>query len=380
MCSKRVIITGSRNHEPDARVVASRSWLWTWGVAIFCALSTSASFAQTVDRIRKLDRTEVVGEIAGMSPDAVSIAKSGSGEQESVPVELIRDVMFGDEPDALRSARAMLQRQDAAGALSELEKLGEADLNGVSDAVQTDVDFVRAGGAALRAMATGQGADAAVKGLQTFLTKHSRSYHTYRVQELLGDLLGSGGKFDEAAKAYAALEKGPPAYRVRAACAKAGLLFEQGKFAEADREYGNALKVETTAEDEASAAQKREADLGRARCLARQGQADAAVAKIDAVVQTADPEDIETLAKAYNALGDAHLAGGRDQDALIAFLTVDLVYGTFPDSHAEALYNLVQLWEKAKNPERSREARQLLEATYPESPWTRRLAAGAKAS
>ena len=66
-------------------------------------------------------------------------------------------------------------------------------------------------------------------------------------------------------------------------------------------------------------------------------------------------------------------AGGKDQDALISFLTVDLVYNTVPDSHAEALYNLGELWERGSQPERAREARQSLKTSYPVSPWAKKL-------
>ena len=75
-------------------------------------------------------------------------------------------------------------------------------------------------------------------------------------------------------------------------------------------------------------------------------------------------------------LGAAYLAAGdKDQDALISFLTVDLVYNGSPESHAEALAKLSELWEKAKNPERAREARKLLQESYPTSPWAKKAAA-----
>jgi outer membrane protein assembly factor BamD (BamD/ComL family) len=52
---------------------------------------------------------------------------------------------------------------------------------------------------------------------------------------------------------------------------------------------------------------------------------------------------------------------------------VDIVHSSVPDDHAEALYNLVELWEKTNNPERARDARQELETTYPDSPWSKKL-------
>ena len=209
-----------------------------------------------------------------------------------------------------------------------------------------------------------------------FLAKHPQSHHTYDMQELLGDLLARAGLPDKALAEYAKLAKGPPAFKVRAASARAAMLLEQQKFAEALAEFEAALRVD--AADEAGAAQKRSAELGRARCLARLGKGDDAVGVVRALIQQADPEDATVLAGAYNTLGAAYRAlPGREQDALIAFLTVDLVYNASPEEHAEALFNLVDLWDKASNPERAREARAMLESTYPRSQWTKRLA-GAK--
>ena len=92
------------------------------------------------------------------------------------------------------------------------------------------------------------------------------------------------------------------------------------------------------------------------------------------MIRQADPEDGGVLAGAYAALGQAYRAiPGREQDALIAFLTVDLVYNAAPETHAEALFHLVDLWEKAANPERARETRAMLESTYPGSQWTKKL-------
>ena len=71
---------------------------------------------------------------------------------------------------------------------------------------------------------------------------------------------------------------------------------------------------------------------------------------------------------------------GKDQDALIAYLTVDLVYNTVPDSHAEALYYLSELWGKAREDQRSRQCGQILRDAYPQSGWAKKLAGGGKTS
>jgi len=340
-------------------------------------LASEAVFGQSPDRVRLLDRSEISGEIVVVSPNEIEIKDQRSEEVKKVPVDQIREVGLADEPDSLRNARGMLLRGDAASALQELTKVQDADLQGASDRVLAEMQFVKAAATARQATLTGKGLAEGEKALRDFVGKNPKTHHFYRAAEILGDLLAKAQKFPDAATVYSALEKGPPALKVRAASAKANLNFAQGKFAEALKEFENAARVQTNPKDAASEQQKLEASLGTARCLARLEKGADAITLIQQVVKGADPEERDMLSKAYTVLGDAYRAAGKEQDALIAFLTVDLVYNTQPESHAEALFNLVQLWDKAQNPERARQAKQALETTYPDSPWVKKLGGGA---
>jgi len=345
--------------------------------ALLLAALTGAVGAAEPDRVRLADKTEILGEIVAMSPADVEIRDARTAEPARVTIDRIAAVEFGGEPEGLRTARNLLRRQDAAGALDEVGAIAQVELDGASDNVLADVAFIKAAASARLATTSGTGLDSAARGLRDFLARHARSHHALPAQEMLGTLLVRAGRFDEAAAAFAALEQGPPALKVRAALAKAGALVAQKKYPEAEREYAAAAALPIAPDDRAAARQQREARAGRARCLSRQGKAADAIDVVHGLLREADPDDRELLGRAYAALGDAYRAADRDQDALIAFLTVDLVYNTAPESHAEALFNLVQLWQKVQNPERSRAARQALESAYPDSRWTKALAASA---
>lgn len=350
-------------------------------LAIVLAVLPGVARSQSPDRVRLTEKVDgamdIIGEIVALNPGDVEIKDQRNDEVRKLPIDRIREVILGGEPESLRNARNLLARQDAAGAVEEVAKITQVELDGASDNILAEYAFVKAAAAARQATVTGADLAGGEKALREFLQKNPRSHHVFQGSELLGDLLVRAGKFDEAAAAYAALEKGPPAFRVRAATAKATSFYEQKKYAEAEKEYEAAGKIQTDPKDEASARQKREAQAGQARCLARQGKPADAIKSVQDVIRAADPEDRELLGRAYATLGDAYRAANKEQDALIAFLTVDLVYNTLPESHAEALYNLVQLWQKAQNPERSREARQSLETSYPDSRWTKALGAAA---
>lgn len=307
-----------------------------------------------------------------LSKESISLAYARTKKG----VDAVSEVFFDGEPAELRSARTNLRRRDAAAALADLKKIKEEELQGKAAFVAEEMAFVKAASQGLQALQSGGHMQPAAEAVKDFLAKHPRSFHAYDMHELLGDLVARAGKLDEAAAAYAFLEKGPPSCRIRATALKARLLREQKKYADALRLLDDAGRIDIQAGDVAGARAKREAELGRAQCLSRLDKAAEAIAAARGVIREADADDKELLGRAFNVLGDAQrAAGGRDEDAVIAYLTVDLVYNTAAETHAEALYNLVDLWQRTKNPERSREARQTLESQYPNSPWTKRLAA-----
>lgn len=341
-------------------------------VAVFGA---GVALAQSPDRIISSEGTST-GEVVSVSPLDVEVTDR-SGEPKKISIDKVREVQFGDEPQSLRAARVMLMRGRPAEAVQELAKIEASELEGVRQFVLDEIDFVKAAGTGRAALAAGTDPAEAGKLVTDFLAKHAKSHHFFRMQELLGDLLARAGKYDNAQAAYAQLDKGPAALKVRAAAAKAAMFLDQKKFDEAFQEYEKAVGID--ANDEESLAQKRVAELGKARCLTRQGQAAKAIELLQKVIKQANPEEKELLARTYNVLGESYRTdGSKDQDALISYLTVDLVYNSVPDSHAEALYNLMELWEKGKNPERSREARESLQSIYPGSPWAKKAMAGGK--
>lgn len=343
--------------------------------AAVCLLLVHAmGHAQSPDRVMLTAGGPKQGQIIDISPNGVDLEMGKSPVK--IPIEEIREIQFGDEPEALRSARGLLLRKDGSGALGELDKIDRAEMEGVRKEIQMELAYVRSAATARKALATGEGLPAAEKGIGDFLAAYPRSHHLYEIQELLGDVLAREGKVAEAAAAYGTLEKGPPAIEVRAATLKADLLYGQQKYGEALREYEAAAKVAATVPQQAGTKAKVAAELGRARCLTRLGKAADAITAARGILDATDPADSESLGRIFIVLGEAQRAAGdKDRDALISFLTVELVHNRVPDDHAEALFNLVELWEKTNNPERSREARQALESTYPDSGWTRKLGA-----
>ncbi|MFM8893262.1 MAG: hypothetical protein ACKOTB_16875 [Planctomycetia bacterium] len=361
-------------HRPPARGSGSSAAVVIIGVVGL--LLPGLAVAQQADRVILLTGTPVSGKVLAVSPLAVDVENS-QGETQKVPIESIREVQFGAESDlqSLRSARSMLLRGRGVDAREEIAKVGADDIPADEPLVAAEVEFVRAAAAGRAALEAGGDVAAAAKTVADYLTKHAKSHHFFQMQELLGDLEARAGRPEQALAAYRQLDAGPAAMKVRSAAVKAAMLLAQGNVDEASKEYDAAIKL--AGNEKSSAPQRRAAELGKARCMALQGKQEDGVKLVDQIIKNSDPEEKELLARAYTVLGVAYRSmAGREQDALIQFLMVDLVYNTLPESHAESLFNLVELWEKGGNAERAREARASLESTYPASSWAAKLKAG----
>jgi tetratricopeptide (TPR) repeat protein len=342
--------------------------------AVLATALVGQATAQVPGRLILFNAPGVSGDIVAVSPMGVEI--DVRGESKKVPIETIREVTFAAEPQSLKAARVAIMRGQAAQAIDDLAKIEPAEMDGAEQLIVDELEYAKAAAIGGQAAASGENLAAGEKAVRDYLGKHAQSHHAFPMQELLAKLLARSGKFADAAATLAPLDRGPPAYRVRAATARAGLAYDQKKYDEALEEFSAAAKIPTDPQDTASASQKRAAELGSARCLARQGKGADAVVAVERIVGESDPDDVEILGQAYNVLGDAHRSVAKDQDAIIAFLTVSLVYNSVGENRAEALFNLAQLWDRAKYPQRAEEARQELASAYPDSVWARKLAGG----
>jgi tetratricopeptide (TPR) repeat protein len=144
-----------------------------------------------------------------------------------------------------------------------------------------------------------------------------------------------------------------------------------GKYDEALAAYDAVLKTEL--KGKLGAQEMLEAKIGRTYSLAGSGKVDDAIKTLQEIIAKADDDDTETLARAYDALGNCYRKRKDSKQALLAYLRVDTLYHSVPEAHAEALANLVVLWKEAKRDDRAREARDYLQQHYPYSRWNKQI-------
>ncbi|MBN2218222.1 MAG: tetratricopeptide repeat protein [Pirellulales bacterium] len=339
-------------------------------ILILLAIFGTAQTAAATDRVRKKDKETVFGQIAEMSNRQVVVVDRGS--RIAIPVGQIRAVYYDAEPEALSHARADLvqgRNEDAQKALAGI------DMSRIKrKAIADEIEFLKAAAAARLALA-GKGEIREAGGLMAaFVANHRDSYRWFEANGLVADLLVANRQYAQAARYYDALGEAPWfEYRLRAALGKGRALLAGGKIDEAMPAFQNAIdaKPDSPKEKNNQTEEYRKlAQIGKARCTAAKGQPDEAARAIREILDETNPEDVTLSAAAYNGLGTALRAAGKPEDALLAFLHVDILYFASRDDHAEALANLAELWNELHQTDRAIKAQEMLKNRYPNSRWT----------
>lgn len=317
-----------------------------------------SSVAMAVDRVKTTERT-LTGKVIEMSALEVTIEKESA--RTPIAVNEIVSIAWDGEPSSVGTARAAMIAGRYEDVLQSIEKVKLDQLK--RPEVLQEVEFFKALASARLALAGNGDVGEAESLMLAFGKKYNQNYHYLEACEYLGDLLVAKGLPDRAEGFYGQLAKAPwPAYKMKAGVKIGKAQLAQGKAEDALKSFQAVLDDPTEGEE---AEQRRlPATVGKARCLAAAAKHDEAIAMINGVIDKADPEEVELLAEAYNALGLAHRQAGRTKDAIMGFLHVDLLYFGTPAEHITSLENLIQLWNEVQKPERADKAAEILKERY----------------
>jgi tetratricopeptide (TPR) repeat protein len=364
--SRRSASEGPTQEQVPTQSVGTRAQ-WRCLLLTFILIGAIGDAAAAFDTI-KIGKSSLYGEITGMDSNKVEVRQSGNALVKQIPVNQIQIIYYeGEQPD-LKSAKNHVLAGHYAEAFAVLKKIEKMPPR--QEMVQ-DIEFYKALCAAKLALAGNMKIVDAGRMMRAFADANPKSYHYFEASEIVGDLLVAIGSYAPAAEYYARLDLAPwPDYRMRAGVAVGRALLNQGKIDEALTSFDKVLA--TSAEGDSADQQRLAATLGKAAALVALKKTDEAIKTVNAFLEKADPENKLLMARAYNILGTAERQVGHSKEALLAFLHVDVLYPSVPDAHAEALANLVDLWEQVHKTERANRARKTLEEQYPESPWTKR--------
>ena len=389
-----------------------RSWLVGVAVAA-CTLflvTLPARGQGSGDSIRTHSEGPIHGNIETVNRNEIVINQKGV--EKTLQVDDIERIIFVSEPDNMQFARKAAEEGDFAKALKLIDKLKPDDI--ARDLVRTELEYLKvvftvklaisgetdsdddAPADSTAADLTKNPADTATNAidlskrnpielakeagpkLMKFLKENSNSFHYYEGNELAGDLLVWLGnveqdpsKFVAATTFYEKLAASPwPDFQARAALLRARQLQLQGKYDDSLKAYDAVLLIKATGR--LAELQMQEAAIGRTYCLVGTNKAQEALKILQDTIAKASDDDDSLLARAYCALGNCYRALKDNQQALWAYLRVDVQYPSVAEPHAEALANLELLWNSAHRPDRARDAHDYLVAHYPFSRWSKR--------
>lgn len=333
-----------------------------WLMMLTVLFLAHAAVGHAVDAIKTVGSSStVLGKISTVSAQKVIIESKGT--EKSIPVNEIVSIAYEGEPNVLKAARTGIASKSYEEVLAAMKNL-QTDSDTRKE-IEQDVQFYRAVCNARLALAGRSEILPAAKMVNAFLKGEPDSYHYYEACELMGDLAVANRSYSLAATYYGKLLATPwPNYQLRAGLATGRAYLAERKSAEALEAFEKTLTVKT--QDEASHAM---AMAGKAQCLADTGKAEEAVKIAQEIIDKTSSDEVEVHASAYVALGTAYRALKKPKEAMMAFLHVELLYNSATDAHAQALANLVHVWNDLKQPERAERARDTLNEQYKNSPW-----------
>ncbi len=329
--------------------------------------SSRQAQAQT-DQVYTNSGSSISGKVVATTKIDVTVDVRGTKRVEKV--NNIRRVLFADEPRDLYSGRAKVLAGKLDAGFDDLKNVNPASIE--RDIVKRDLQFYLAYCEGKLALSIGGDKAKASKSMMNFVSAAPNNYHFFEAAELLGDLAVGQSDYANAVRFYGAIaSKAPfPEYKMRALIAEARAWVAQEQFATAEKKFGEALAIKSDSPE--SRRQRLLAEVGMARCLAETGTPEQGIKLIDQIIAKNDPSDAYLFGRAYNAQGDCFRKAGKQKDALMAYLHVDILFYSNADIHAESLYRLSRLWAAIKESDRAVAARNLLNERYAGSVWSQK--------
>lgn len=349
-----------------------RSQLIRLAAAALCIVSTSAAFAiDTVTR-KSTDRA-AAGKITTVTRTEIVVTPA-VGQPTTVPVNDIVDVDWEAAPPSLKLGRS----QESGGQFDlALKSYQQASTENTSnDAnLRAEITFSIARVKAKQALGNSELTADAITELKAFTESNRDHYRFFEAQMLLGEVALAAEDLVTADAAFNAVARAPwNDHQMAAKIGLARIMLQRDDIPGAKAAFDEVAAA--NAVDPIEISRKLEAMLGQAKCLQAQSQHAEAVAILTDVVKQSSDNDTRLQAEAYVRQGESLAAlGDQPKQAVMAYLHVDVVpsLARHSDFHAEALYQLTQLWPTVGQPARAAEAAARLEQQYPNNEWTKRL-------
>lgn len=342
---------------------------WLASCALVWACFTSASSAQDRDRVYPAKGGAMTtGKIVERTPEKIVIEPSRGGPVE-FPIFEVGRVVFDGEPAPLSNAKLSALQGNWAQAESEISQVNAAALK--NDAMREELQFFKAYIAGNQALHGKGNPTNAAKLLVDWARANSTSHNYFAGMETLGNLAMVMGKPSDATRFYNFLATSKyPDLGLKGNYLLGKAMLAQGNVDDARSKFNLAMQA-TVAEPSSLRLQKL-SRVALIRCDADGGDPDAAIQSLEKLVSEEDSSDAVLFAEIFNTLGNIYEKKNNTYEAVISFLKTDKLYSSQVEPHAEALYQLSQLWPKVGEPLRGNQAKAELVRLYPTSIWAKK--------
>jgi len=290
----------------------------------------------------------------------------------AVPANDVASVDWGDASGDLKLGLSDENGGRFDSALTRITKSKSDAPATAPEPLKIEFDFLIARVNARMALADPSKRDNAIKLLQAAQKATSDHFRYYETLSLLGQVQLAAQDFSGARTSIDLLSQAPwNDVKLAAKTANGRLLMAENKPDEAVRVFEEAIS--SAGDSAADKARRYEAMLGKSRALILQSKHEEALKDLDEVTTKAPADDTPVQAEAYVLQGNALQALGRNKEAVLAYLHVDILFPREAGFHAESLYHMARLWKTVQSPERSLEAEAKLQSAYPNSEWTKKL-------
>ncbi|MDO4570077.1 MAG: hypothetical protein Q4D38_06830 [Planctomycetia bacterium] len=295
--------------------------------------------------------------VTATSPDTVTIDRNGM--EEVIPVDDVKQIVYDGEPSQFGTAREMMSNGQNEDARDLLRNVKDNILN--SEFQKQERDYLLAMACVRIAYSGGDVSlrDAAGM-LNTYLKKHTRSFHTYELTLLLGNIAVQMKNWKVAEGAFSTLAKSENmGYKARAYDGIGKVCIALGRGNDALKAYTEMRRIVTDSiEGELQAELLVACQLGQARADVANKNYEEAEKKCEEVLKKISRTDTVMNANAYNTLGSAlEKQRGKAKDAMLAYMHTFLLYNTDPLTRFEALEKLIALAEKEGDTTRATQLR-----------------------
>jgi tetratricopeptide (TPR) repeat protein len=337
-----------------------------------CAVTILACIlpASAFDTVHRKSGGRAAGKITGVTKTEITV-KPSTGAEVTIPANDVASVEWDDATGDLKLGLSDENGGRFDSALTRVTK-SQKESSTSNDALKIEFEFLIARINARQALADPSKRDNAIKLLQAAQKSAANHFRYYEAVSLLGqvqlaakDYAGARASFDQLAQA--------PWNDVKLAAKinQGRVLMGEDKAEEATKLFEEAIS--TAGDSGAEKARRYEAMLGKARALILQSRHEEALKDLDEVTTKAPADDTPVQAEAYVLQGNAMQSLGRNKEAVLAYLHVDILFPRESGAHAESLYHMAKLWKTVQAPERGLEAEAKLQSSYPNSEWTKKL-------